>query len=88
MGTVRELSAGNALKQRRDEKTMNGISDKWPDPGDLLHAALEDWIIAEISDATPAEMQPVPAIESSRGPGIQSSRSNRVAISRRFRPAK
>jgi len=67
---------------------MNRINDKWPNPGELLHAALEGWIIAEISDATPAAMQPVPLIESSRGPGIQSSRSSRVAVSGRFRPAK
>jgi len=67
---------------------VNRINDEWPNSGDLLHAALEGWIIAEISDATPTEMRPVPAIEPSREPGIQSFRSSRIAVSRRLRPAK
>jgi hypothetical protein len=88
MGAVRGLSAGNALKQGRYEKVMNTTIDRWPNPGDLLHAALKGWVIAEISDLTPGKMQPVPLIEPRRGPGLQSFRASRVSVSTRSRPAR
>ena len=88
MGAVRELSAGNALKQRRCERDMNSITDKWPNPGDLLHAALEGWVVAEISDATWPMMESVPLVEARREQGIQSSRASRVAVSARLRPSR
>jgi hypothetical protein len=87
MGAVRELPAGDALKQRRCEREMNSITDKWPNPGDLLHAALEGWVISEISDATCPKTQPMPLIEPRRGQGLQSFRASRVLVSARSRPA-
>ena len=65
---------------------MNSITDKWPNPGDLLHAALEGWVIAEISDAT--SFRVAPAIESRREQGLQSFRVSRVSVSARSRPAR
>ena len=88
MGVVRKLSARNALRQGGYEKAMDRNIDRWPNPGDLLHAALEGWVIAEISDATWPETQPMPLIESRRGPGIQSFRMSRVSVSARSRPAR
>jgi hypothetical protein len=67
---------------------MNSITDKWPNPGDLLHAALEGWVIAEISDATWPRIQAVPLVESRREQGFPSFRASRVSISARSRPAK
>jgi hypothetical protein len=64
---------------------MNRTDDPWPNPGDLLHAILEGWLVAEISDVTPARAQSEPLDESRRGRGIQSVRVGRVAISERFR---
>jgi hypothetical protein len=87
MGAVRELSAGDALKYGGYEKT-NSIIDKWPSPGDLLHAALEDWVVAEISDATSFRMDSVPLVEARREQGLQSFRASRAAVSARSRPAR
>jgi len=67
---------------------MDRITDRWPNPGDLLHAALEGWVISEISDATPGEVQPVPLVESRREQGLQSLRASRVSVSARSRPAR
>jgi hypothetical protein len=88
MGAVCELSTGNALKQGGYERDMNSIIDKWPSSGDLLHAALEGWVIAEISDATWPKSQPLPLFEPRRGQGLQNFRSSRVAVSARLRPAR
>ena len=88
MGAVRELSAGNALKQGGYEKDMDRNIDRWPNPGDLLHAALEGWVIAEISDATWPRMDSVPVVEARREQGFQSFRASRVAVSARSRPSR
>jgi len=87
MGAVRELSAGNALKYGGYEK-MNSIIDKWPSSGDLLHAALEDWVVAEISDATSFRTDSVPLVEARREQGFQSFRASRVSVSARSRPSR
>jgi len=57
---------------------MNRIFDSPEKPGDLLHAVLEGWVIAEISDATLPRAHPEPANEPRRGSGIQSRRPTRV----------
>jgi hypothetical protein len=88
MGAVRELSARNALKQGGYERDMNSIIDKWPNPGDLLHAALEDWVVAEISDATSFRTDSVPLVEAHREQGFQSFRASRVSVSARSRPSR
>ena len=67
---------------------MNSIVDPWTDPGDLLHEVLEDWIVAEISDATTAEMQHALPTEARRRQGIQSARGSRVSVSDRFRASR
>jgi len=67
---------------------MNSIIDPWADPGELLHALLEDWVVAEISDATTAEMQHALPTESRRRQGIQSVRGSRVSVSDRFRASR
>ena len=67
---------------------MDRITDRWPYPGDLLHAALEGWVIAEISDATGPRTQPMPLLEPRRGQGIKGFRMSRVSVSARFRPAR
>jgi hypothetical protein len=67
---------------------MDRTIDRWPNPGDLLHATLEGWVVAEISDATWSETQSMPLIESRRGQGIQSFRMSRVSVSARSRPAR
>jgi len=69
-------------------EVMISIIDPWVDPGELLHAMLEGWIVAEISDATGAEMQPGSPTESRRRQGIQSVRGSRVAVSDRFRASR
>jgi hypothetical protein len=88
MGSVRELPVGNALKQAHAREEMDTKIDRWPNPGDLLHAALEGWVVAEISDATLAKMQPVPLIESRRSQGIKSSRVSRASVSARLRTSR
>ena len=88
MGAVRELSAGNALKQGGYGKDMDRNIDRWPNPGDLLHAALEDWVVAEISDATSFRTDSVPLVEARREQGLQSFRASRVAVSARSRPSR
>jgi hypothetical protein len=67
---------------------MDIKTDRWPNPGDLLHAALEGWVVAEISDATQAKLQPPLPIESRRGQGIQSSRASRASVSVLLRPSR
>ena len=67
---------------------MNSIIDPWTDSGELLHALLEDWVVAEISDATMAEMQHALPTESRRRQGIQSVRGSRVSVSDRFRASR
>jgi len=67
---------------------MDRIIDRWLNPGDLLHAVLEGWVIAEISDATWPRAQPMPPLESRREPGIKSFRMSRVSVSARIRPAR
>jgi hypothetical protein len=67
---------------------MNRIIDPRTNPGELLDAMLEGWVVAEISDAMLARKQPEPLTESRRGPGIQSVRPSRVAVSERFRTAR
>jgi len=67
---------------------MNSIIDPWADPGELLRALLEDWVVAEISDATTAEMQHALPTESRRRQGIQSVRGSRVSVSDRFRASR
>lgn len=68
---------------------MNRTFDPWANPGDLLRALLlEDWIVAEISDATSRQKLPEPLIESRRRLGIQSLRTSRVSVSARSRTAK
>jgi hypothetical protein len=69
-------------------EVMDRIIDRWPNPGDLLHAALEGLVVAEISDATWPRMEPVPLFDPRRGQGLQSFRASRVAVSARFRPAR
>ena len=64
---------------------MNSTIDRWTNPGELLHAMLEGWIVAEISDATVAKARPRPLIESRRGPGIQSIRASRVSGAEHFK---
>jgi hypothetical protein len=64
---------------------MNRTKDPWPNPGDLLHAILEGWVVAEISDLTPDRAQSEALDESRRGRGIQSVRGGRVAVAERFR---
>jgi len=64
---------------------MDRIIESWGNTGDLLHAVLEGWVVAEISDATLPQGLPKPATESHRGPGLQSVRSSRVAVSDRLR---
>jgi hypothetical protein len=56
-------------------------------PGDLLHAMLEDWIVAEISDVTsPRTQQELkPARDLRRRPGIKSVRTSTVSASPRLR---
>jgi hypothetical protein len=88
MGVVRKLSARNALRQGGNEKAMDRNIDRWPNPGELLHAALEGWVIAEISDATWPGMESVPLVEGRREQGFQSFRASRVSVSARFRRAK
>jgi hypothetical protein len=63
---------------------MNSTIDPWADPGELLRAVLEDWVVAEISDATTAEMQHALPTEPRRRQGIQSVRGSRVSVSDRF----
>jgi hypothetical protein len=70
------------------EKVMDTTIDRWPNPGDLLHAALKGWVVAEISDATWPRTQPMPPIESHRGQGLQSFRMSRASVSARSRPAR
>jgi hypothetical protein len=67
---------------------MDGTIDRWPNPGDLLHAALEGWVVAEISDATWPKTHFIPLIEPRRGQGLQSFRASRVSVSARSRPAR
>jgi hypothetical protein len=69
-------------------ENMDRTIDRWPNPGDLLHAALEGWVIAEISDATLAQIQPIPQVESRREQGLQSLRVSRVSVSARSRSAR
>jgi len=64
---------------------MNSTIDPWTDPGELLRAVLEGWIVAEISDVTTAETQPGSPTESRRRQGIQSVRGSRASVSDRFR---
>jgi hypothetical protein len=69
-------------------EVMNSIIDPWADPGELLRAVLEGWIVAEISDAKTAETQCGSPTESRRRRGIQSVRGSRVAVSDRFRASR
>lgn len=69
-------------------RAMDRIFDRWPNPGDLLHAALEGWVIADVSDVSLANLQPMPLLEPRRGPGIQSFRMSRTSVSARLRPAR
>lgn len=64
---------------------MNRTIDPCAKPGDLLHALLEDWIVAEISDATSARTQPERRLESRSGLGIKSVRAGGVSVSPRLR---
>src|ERR1700683_4909425 len=66
-------------------EVMNSIMDPWTDTGELLHAVLEGWIVAEISDATTAETESGSPTESRRRQGIQSVRGSRASVSDRFR---
>jgi hypothetical protein len=67
---------------------MSRTDDPWPNPGDLLHAILEGWLVAEISDVTLARAQSEPFDESRRGRGIRSVRGGRVAVAERFRTSR
>ena len=64
---------------------MNRTIDSWGNPGDLLHAVLEGWVVVEMSDASAGKAQPQRAIESRRGAGVQSTRASRVSVSERLR---
>lgn len=64
---------------------MNSTIDIHVDPGELLHAVLEGWVVAEISDATVAKKPPLPLPESHRGRGIQSVRGSGVSGCERFK---
>jgi hypothetical protein len=67
---------------------MNRTVDQLANPGDLLHAMLEDWIVAEISDATSPRTQPEPpSFDLRRRPGIKSVRASSVSIFPRLRPS-
>jgi hypothetical protein len=50
-----------------------------------LHAVLEGWVVAEISDVTKARAWPEAMDQSRRGHGIQSVRPSHVPVSDRFR---
>ena len=67
---------------------MNDTIDIYEDPGELLHAVLEGWIVAEISDAATAETEPGSPTESRRRQGIQSVRGSRASVSDRFRASR
>jgi hypothetical protein len=67
---------------------MNKIIDPWANPGKLLNALLEGWVVAEISDLTLPAGPPEPPLESRRGRGIQRVRASRISVSERFRAAK
>jgi hypothetical protein len=69
-------------------ENRNSDIDKSSSPGDLLHAALEGWVIAEISDATSPRTEPVPLFDPRRAQGLQSFRVSRVSVSARLRPAR
>ena len=64
---------------------MNGTIDRWTKPGELLHAMLEGWIVAEISDATLAKARPAPSGASRRGAGFQSIRASQVSGAEHFK---
>jgi len=57
-------------------------------PGQLFHAVLEGWIVAEISYETLLRMLLEPPSESRRGAGIPSVRASRGPASRRARAAR
>jgi hypothetical protein len=67
---------------------MNGKFDPLENPGDLLHAMLENLIVVEIGDVTAATKQFEPPDESRRSTGIQSIRKGRGSNSRRSRPTR
>ncbi len=67
---------------------MYKIVDPWANPGELLRALLEGWVVAEISEVTSPPRPPEPPIEARRTPGIQSVRASRISVSERFRAAK
>jgi hypothetical protein len=69
-------------------ETMNNPIDIFAATGELLHAVLEGWIVAEISDATTAETQTGSPAESRRRQGIQSVRGSLVSVSDRFRASR
>jgi hypothetical protein len=64
---------------------MNRTVDQLANPGDLLHAMLEDWIVAEISDASSPRTQPEPPLDSRRRQGIKSVRPSGVSVAPRLR---
>lgn len=65
---------------------MNKIVDPWANSGELLHAMLEGWVVAEISDLNLSLNPPKPPIESRRERGIQRVRRRGTSVSQRFRP--
>jgi hypothetical protein len=67
---------------------MNKIIDPWANPGKLLDALVEGWVVAEISHVTLPPGPPEPPIESRRERGIQRVRASRISVSDRFRAAR
>ena len=69
-------------------KPIDTIIDARANPGELLHAILQGWLVVETIDPTSAKKQFEPPAESRRAPGIQRIRAGRVAVAERCRPAR
>jgi hypothetical protein len=82
---MRELPAGDAVKRRRYENASIRIIAPGADPGELLHAVLQGWILGAVSDATLLQTLREPPLEGRRGGGIQAARASRFAVSDRLR---
>lgn len=67
---------------------MDSINEPPRIVDDLLRSMLEEWIVAEISDANLLrEMSEVP-LEPRRGRGFQSVRKSRASVSDRYRASR